>query len=224
MAFPYDFEFEVLMPFSYRIFVIVVVFFVLLGSACSRDNSSAAAPPATVAAASISIPTTAKPAAPAAKADAKAMAAAAAQNKPDSEGYRELDWLEMMPDGDLEALKNPPPVNHDGSMRAQQNGSTKTMPILNGQKVKLPGYVVPVETNDSGEMTEFFFVPYFGACIHVPPPPPNQILYVRLKKGVKQPEIWDPYWVKGTIKIESFANDTAATAYTMDADVLMPYQ
>ena len=73
-------------------------------------------------------------------------------------------------------------------------------------------------------MTEFFFVPYFGACIHVPPPPPNQILYVRLKKSVKQPEIWDPYWIKGNLKIESFANDTAATAYTMDADVLMPYQ
>lgn len=193
----------------------------LLGNACNRNAPTVAATPVATTSQATVATAVAKPAS---KPDAKAMAAAAAQNKPDSEGYRELDWLEMMPDGDLEALKNPPPVNHDGSMRAQQSGSTKTVPILSGQKVKLPGYVVPVETNDSGEMTEFFFVPYFGACIHVPPPPPNQILYVRLKKGVKQPEIWDPYWVKGNLKIESFANDTAATAYTMDADVLMPYQ
>lgn len=221
MAFHYDFEFEVPMTFPHKLFAVGIFAVVLLVSACNRDAPTAEALPAAAASpATVTAPT----AKPARKPDAKAMAAAAAKNKPDSEGYRELDWLEMMPDGDLEALKNPPPVNHDGSMRAQQSGSFKTVPTLNGQRVKLPGYVVPVETNDSGEMTEFFFVPYFGACIHVPPPPPNQILYVRLKKSVKQPEIWDPYWIKGNLKIESFANDTAATAYTMDADVLMPYQ
>jgi hypothetical protein len=67
-------------------------------------------------------------------------------------------------------------------------------------------------------------VPYFGACIHVPPPPPNQIVYARLEKPIPMTEIYDAFWVTGTMKIERFQNDIAATAYTMAVEDVRLYE
>lgn len=143
--------------------------------------------------------------------------------KPDSEGYVELDWLKMMPKEDLEALKNEPAVQHVGSARMKQFGTYHTVEAVTQRKIKLPGYVVPIESDDQGRMTEFFFVPFFGACIHVPPPPPNQIVYARLAKPIKTPEIWDPYWLRGELRIETRQNKLAGSAYTMSDASLVPY-
>ena len=93
-----------------------------------------------------------------------------------------------------------------------------------GREIKLPGYVVPIESDDKGRMTEFFFVPFFGACIHVPPPPPNQIVYARLSKPVKAPEIWEAYMLKGVLRDEKIQNLTANSAYSMNDAILEPYK
>jgi hypothetical protein len=141
----------------------------------------------------------------------------------EGDGYAELDWLKMMPKEDLEALKNPAPVQHIGNRRMQQFGTFNTVAAVTGTKIKLPGYVVPIESDDQGRMTEFFFVPFFGACIHVPPPPPNQLVFARLAKPVKTPEIWDPYWLRGELRIDTVKNSLGGSAYTMDDAVLVPY-
>ncbi|HEY0180129.1 MAG TPA: DUF3299 domain-containing protein [Dokdonella sp.] len=142
---------------------------------------------------------------------------------PSTDGYAELDWLKMMPPEDLEALKNPAPVQHVGNMRMKQIGTYHTVPEVTGKKIKLPGYVVPIESDDQGRMTEFFFVPFFGACIHVPPPPPNQLVHAMLKTPIKTPQIWDPYWLRGELRIETTKNQIAGSAYTMDDAELVPY-
>lgn len=54
---------------------------------------------------------------------------------------------------------------------------------LDGQNIRLPGYIVPLEVSEEGRTTEFLLVPYFGACIHVPPPPSNQIVHVKAKSA-----------------------------------------
>jgi hypothetical protein len=144
--------------------------------------------------------------------------------KPDAQGYTELDWLAMMPPDELESLKNAANVIvHVGNKRMKQVGSFRVMPDTLGRKIKLPGYVVPVESDDNGRMTEFFFVPFFGACIHVPPPPPNQIVYVRLSKSVKTPEIWDAFMLKGILREETIHNRMAGSAYSMSDAILEPY-
>lgn len=149
--------------------------------------------------------------------------AVAPERPPDDDGYAELDWLKMMPAKDLEALKNPPLVRHVGSQRMKQFGSYDTVPGVTGARIKLPGYVVPLESDDQGRMTEFFFVPFFGACIHVPPPPPNQLVHVKLAAPVKTPQIWDPYWLRGELRIETVKNRVAGSAYAMDDATLAPY-
>lgn len=129
---------------------------------------------------------------------------------------RELDWLELMPADELEALQQAPMISHEGTFEPLQQGSFRTVEAMDGVKGKIPGYIVPVETDADGQLTEFFLVPYFGACIHVPPPPPNQIIHGRLAEGVEMTDIYAAYWIEGTLKAERFENDVAATAYVMD--------
>jgi hypothetical protein len=77
---------------------------------------------------------------------------------------------------------------------------------------------------DGAELKEFFLVPYFGACIHVPPPPPNQIVFVRSDKAVEGVGVMDVVWVYGKIKAERFRSDLGDAGYTLPADRVEPYR
>ena len=96
----------------------------------------------------------------------------------------------------------------DESEEAQQaysemQNKLRAAPIvkeLNGKYVKIPGYIVPLAVDfEKGTFSEFLLAPYFGACIHVPPPPSNQIVYVKTDKPLKQKWLDDAVWVTGTI-------------------------
>ena len=73
---------------------------------------------------------------------------------------------------------------------------------LKGRLIRLAGYILPLEFSESG-VDEFFLVPYVGACIHVPPPPPNQIVYIRTKEKIIVEELYRPVWVTGRLNIEA---------------------
>ena len=63
-------------------------------------------------------------------------------------------------------------------------------------------------------------MPYPGACIHVPPPPPNQIVLVRYPKGIDLSDIYAPLWIEGTLRVEVSSNDLADSAYTIEAQTV----
>jgi len=150
----------------------------------------------------------------------------AAPGKVTADGYRTLDWSALIPPEDVDLLKRLQqlPVDHSGSMKAQQVGTFNTVAALDGAKVRIPGFIVPLEADDQGRLTEFFLVPILGACIHVPPPPPNQIVYVKLPHGVEAPEITDPYGVKGVLRARKTSNDTAGSAYVLEDASIAPWQ
>jgi hypothetical protein len=129
----------------------------------------------------------------------------------------------MMPPEEVEALRNAPPVDHFGFGLVEQAQSYATVPAMNGKRGKLAGYVVPIKTSDDGRLLEFFLVPYFGACFHVPPPPPNQIVYARLQQPVFVPEMYEPQWAIGTLRTERHDISMAASAYAMDVQQLVPW-
>ena len=112
--------------------------------------------------------------------------------------------------------------------RAQANSVVEE---LNGKSIRMPGYVLPVEF-DGQKVTEFFLVPYVGACIHVPPPPPNQMVYVNSDVGIETKGLFDPVWVEGTISTTGKTNPWTAfdgvlditAGYTMQADGVEPYE
>ncbi|MFT5722514.1 MAG: hypothetical protein ACI9W6_002843 [Motiliproteus sp.] len=95
---------------------------------------------------------------------------------------------------------------------------------LNGILVKMPGYVVPIET-DGTSASKFLLVPYFGACIHVPPPPLNQTVYVSMQEG-NRAEIrgaFDVVWVTGMMRVETLSTGLADAGYVIDAMEVEPY-
>ena len=68
-------------------------------------------------------------------------------------------------------------------------------------------------------------MPYFGACIHVPPPPSNQIIYVRFEPGTKVENLYDAIWVTGKLAIEvTTAHELASSGYSLEAFVIEPYE
>jgi len=90
---------------------------------------------------------------------------------------------------------------------------------LDGRKIRISGFVAPLETSEL--LTEFLLVPYFGACIHVPPPPINQIIFVRTDKGIPN-DMYKPVQVTGTIKVEIISSELAASGYKMMTNEIVP--
>ena len=93
---------------------------------------------------------------------------------------------------------------------------------LNGSMVKIPGFVIPLEGDDK-VITEFLLVPYFGACIHVPPPPANQIVYVKFAKPVPVDNLFDAVWVTGTLSTKGWSGEVATVGYSLQGIKIEPY-
>lgn len=120
------------------------------------------------------------------------------------------------------------PITVDWKALAALNYRTGEMPEtlkkLNGQLVRIPGFMVPLEDWEQ-KVSEFILVPYFGACIHVPPPPPNQMAHVLMTKNQKvDVNLWDPVWVVGTLKIENVDSPYGIVGYQLSGEKIAPYQ
>lgn len=137
---------------------------------------------------------------------------------------RELEWVDLMPEEEQTAWERASEnVDHSGYASAEEFQSWETVGELDGERIRIPGFVVPIETDGEGKLRTFFLVPYFGACIHVPPPPANQIIYGRLEEPIEMVNIWDAFYMEGTLNIEEVSNETADSAYTMAVESLKPY-
>ncbi len=108
-----------------------------------------------------------------------------------------------------------------GEMDYIEQKATDKLKKHDKQRVKIPGFMVPLE-DEQRLVTEFLLVPSPQACIHVPPPPPNQMVYVKLKKGV--PAAQGPIWVYGEFKITVMRSQYGETSFELDADFVEPYK
>jgi hypothetical protein len=146
-----------------------------------------------------------------------------------------LTWEEMIPpDAPKIAPITAPLHNLSGLSDAlsvesapaahQQAPHAPVVKALDGKNVRLPGYIVPLEVSEEGRVTEFLLVPYFGACIHVPPPPSNQIVHVTSELGVKVEELYQPYWIEGPMQVKATTSELADAGYQMEADKILVYE
>ncbi len=95
---------------------------------------------------------------------------------------------------------------------------------LDGKKVRIAGYVVPLE-DDANTLSEFLLVPYAGACVHTPPPPPNQMIYVKMTRGHNATAaLMDAVWVEGGLFIGRRGSPYGPTFYAMTATGVTPYR
>jgi hypothetical protein len=147
-------------------------------------------------------------------------------------GPREIKWDDLVPKGwdpmqgfkggNLGALNDADPQAADmlKQMRAAWDAAP-TVSALDGQNVKIPGYVVPLE-EVRGELKEFLLVPYFGACIHTPPPPANQIVLVVPQGGAKF-QAMDTVWVSGTLRAARADSAMGASGYRLESAAVEKY-
>lgn len=124
----------------------------------------------------------------------------------------------------LNALPEEGSAGDVGMSTSMQIGTFDTVDELNNERVRLPGFIVPFDFEAEGTISEFLFVPFVGACIHVPPPPPNQIVYVKSNTPVAFTSLWDPMWIEGTLTTQRHENILGNTAYTLQLDKLEPYE
>ncbi|WP_158750694.1 DUF3299 domain-containing protein [Acidobacterium sp. S8] len=111
------------------------------------------------------------------------------------------------------------------TLKLLTSSTPATSPVrqLDGKLVSIPGFMVPLE-DDAQEVTEFLLVPYAGACIHVPPPPPNQMVYVKLVHGGKaKMSFTEPIVVTGTLKISNVKSPYGDVSYNLDGETVKPY-
>ena len=102
--------------------------------------------------------------------------------------------------------------------------STRVVAAMDGKDIQLGGYPVPLETDEQGRYISFFLVPWPGACIHVPPPPPNQIILVDYPGGIAIDDIYQPLWLSGRLQIDHTSNHLADASYRMHAELVEEYQ
>ena len=98
-----------------------------------------------------------------------------------------------------------------------------TRPELDGAAVRIPGYLVPLEES-RGELSEFLLVPYFGACIHSPPPPANQIVHVLPQTPAKGLRSMDTVWITGKVATVRTDSYMGAASYRIEAQSVGPYE
>ena len=153
---------------------------------------------------------------------------------------RMLEWGDLAPEGYFESLEKKQESilggifdglefgseeEEDESQEAiiayeQMQMELRSAPIvqeLDGEYVRIPGFIVPLEFDfENGTFSEFLLAPYFGACIHVPPPPSNQIVYVKPDGELKQRWLEDAVWVMGTMTTDSVDSEYGFAGYSMN--------
>ncbi len=110
-----------------------------------------------------------------------------------------------------------------GGLDYETGKQTDTLKKLDGKRVRVPGFIVPLDDADM-EGAEFLLVPYYGACVHTPPPPPNQMAFVQMlgKKSVKL-GLFDAVWMEGTLRITNYDSPYGQVGFQIEGLSMSPY-
>ena len=148
--------------------------------------------------------------------------------------YKEVTWDALMPKNwdpmaPLKGLKldhlkdgDPRAIEALEKIRAAWNDAP-IEPTLNGARIRIPGFVIPLE-RVGDKVSEFLLVPYFGACIHTPPPPSNQIIHVTVSKPISGMRTMDTMWVNGVMHAGKINTEMGQAGYQLKAETVAPYK
>lgn len=140
--------------------------------------------------------------------------------------FREITWDDLIPPGvpyaEIVGEGEYDEQNDTWSPVFDEN-ATKLNTALDGASVKLPGYIIPLDMGAEG-VTSFVLVPYVGACIHVPPPPPNQLVFVTTATPWPSDDLWDAVWVLGRLSARLQSTEIAEIGYQIAADRIEIYE
>lgn len=140
--------------------------------------------------------------------------------------FRQIGWDDLIPKGvpygEIIGPGQIDEVNDTWVPQFDENAS-KVNTALDGKPVKLPGYIIPFDVTAAG-VTGFMLVPYVGACIHTPPPPPNQLVFVTTRTPWPNESLWDPVWVSGRLSAKALSTQIAEVGYQLEAEKIEVYE
>lgn len=128
----------------------------------------------------------------------------ATPSSPYDSSARTLDWRTL---SQLDYVRGAVPPN---------------LAALHGQRVRIPGFIVPLDDFQE-DVKEFLLVPYFGACVHMPPPPPNQMVFTRMRSTTRV-SLWDPVWIEGELLITKIKSPYGVVSYQLRGQRITPYR
>lgn len=147
--------------------------------------------------------------------------------------YKEKTWDDLMPKNwdpmaplkglKLDQMKDSDPRAIEALEKIRD--AWKDAPVersLDGERIRIPGFVIPLE-RAGNKVSEFLLVPYFGACIHTPPPPSNQIVHVRAAKPIANMRTMDAMWVSGVLQVGKVDTEMGEAAYQLKAEWVVSY-
>jgi hypothetical protein len=161
------------------------------------------------------------------------------EEKWDDESTTEISWEQLIPEG-FKPVQSPLENMSreqldklfDGSQESEKEiaeieemmAYAPVVEKLDGQRVKLPGYVVPLDFDGQSKMKEFLLVPYYGACIHTPPPPANQVVHANAQEAIVVEDTYMPVWAIGTLSTETVKSNLAESGYRLKVERIEPYE
>lgn len=158
------------------------------------------------------------------------------QTKPAAKnsGARQIEWDDLMP-ADWDPMKGVQTLQlmalGDGDPRASAAleklkkawDEAPVVPAMDKQHVVIAGFAVPLDAEGTS-VHEMLLVPYFGACIHTPPPPANQVIHVILPKPAKGVRMMDTVWITGTLHVATATTSLGPSGYQLDGESVAPYR
>lgn len=142
-----------------------------------------------------------------------------------AEDVVDLDWEDLLPQDTSSVPKILRGVVQHGNapLSSQQPTSAGVRSDWDGKLVRLPGYIVPIDYSGTG-IIAFILVPYVGACVHVPPPPENQLVLVTTDRPYESDGLFEAVQVTGVFGAASATTQLAQIGYALSADKVEPYQ
>lgn len=148
--------------------------------------------------------------------------------------YKNVNWDDLIPkDWDpmsdfkklnLSKMKDSDPRAQEALLHLRDTwNNAPTEPSMSGARIRIPGFIVPLEEAHH-QISEFLLVPYFGGCIHVPPPPANQIIHVFPPKPLQNLQSMDAVWISGVLETIPSNTGMGSASYRMKAEVVEPYK
>lgn len=143
-----------------------------------------------------------------------------------AEEFIDLEWDDLLPKDQSaipNALRGLLPHDEQMPLTSLQPASSGVRTDWNGQIVRLPGFIVPIDYRGAG-VTAFILVPYVGACVHVPPPPANQLVFVTTPTPYESSGLYEPVNVIGMFGVSSLTTHLAEIGYALSAEKIEPYR
>ena len=153
--------------------------------------------------------------------EAEAATAQPAGQTKATEELKELSWGDLMPpiNDDIVNQYHEGKLSREQAMEYMQSLEQTPVQSFHNQRVEIPGYLVPLDMDEDSKAKELLLVPTMGACIHVPPPPPNQTIFIHYDEGIEVTEAgYTPYLLTGILQVEKNNSEYTDTLYTLKVE------